>query len=78
MPTNLYRHRKQQVRARSRNVRHGLNCQRFDALWRYASVPKHTKRAERAQQLLVRAKTLTQTDPGAYYQSPTGRAWGED
>ena len=75
MPTNLYRHRKQQVRARSRNVRHGLNYQHYNALWRFASIPKHKKRAKRALKLLTRDKTLMQTDPGAYYQSPAGNRY---
>lgn len=75
MSTNLYKHRKQQVRARSRDMRFGLGYQRFDALWRFASIPKHKRRAERASQLLARSKTLMQTDPGAYYRSPVGNRY---
>ncbi len=78
MPTNLYKYRKQQVRARSRDRRCGIGYQRFDALWRFASIPKHKRRAERAKKLLAREKTLLQADPSAYYLSPAGRHLGDE
>ena len=77
MPTNLYRYRKQQVRARSHDMRCGLGYQCYNALWR-SSVGFPRKRTTRALLLLSRNKTLTQTDPGAYFQSPAGRRYEMD
>lgn len=75
MPTNLYRYRKQQIRARSRDRRCGIGYQRYDALWRFADRTRGTRRAAHAIQQLARDKTLMQTDPAAYYHSPTGRRY---
>ncbi len=69
-----FKARKHKVRARSRDMRCGLSCQRYDALWRYASVPRYKWRAERAKQLLSRPHVRMQVDPSAYFRSPA-RWW---